>query len=181
MELAVGLIGGFLLGIFASGIAWLITERASRPLIDIVVDQNRAQGQSAGNPPHEFYHVRVRNVPAKWPLPGRRPAWACTARIDVLRQDGSRAIAGDVIARWTSQPEPLLPVIAQGQLGNVLDPARLMQARRMDVHGHSEEPVSVATKFEGDPDCYISQTKAICFRDGKIHHGVYRLDGTGYE
>ena len=42
MELAVGLIGGFLLGILASGIAWLITEYAAGPSLDIVPDQNRA-------------------------------------------------------------------------------------------------------------------------------------------
>ena len=144
MELAIGLIGGFLLGILASGIAWLITEYAAGPLLDIVADPNRAQGQSPGNPPHEFYHVRIRNLPARWPLPARRPAWACTARIDVFRQDGSRAITDGIVARWTSQPEPLLPVVSQGQVGNVLDPARLAQARRADVHGHLDERVSVA-------------------------------------
>src|SRR5437773_263330 len=185
MELVVGLIGGFLLGILASGIAWFITESATRPSLDIVVDQNRAHGQSPGNPPHEFYHVRVRNVPATRPLPGRRPAWACTASIDVFRQDGSRVIAGDVIARWTSQPEPLLPVIAQGQVGNVLDPARVMQARCMDVHGHSEEPISVAVKFEGEPDCYIFTNESYLFPrwqnpSWRIPPGQYRLRVTVY-
>ena len=69
MELVVGLIGGFLFGIVASGIAWLIAEYAVRPLLDIAVDNYRSQGQSPGNPPHEFYHVRVRNLPATRPLP----------------------------------------------------------------------------------------------------------------
>jgi hypothetical protein len=185
MELTVGLIGGFLLGILASGIAWLVTEYAASPSLDIVVDQNRARGQSQGNPPHEFYHVRVRNVPARRPLLGRRPAWACTARIDVFRQDGSRAITGDVIARWTSQPEPLLPVVTQGQVGNVLDPARLMQARRIDVHGHSEEPISIAVKFEGEPDCYIFTNESYLFSRWqnpawRIPPGQYRLRVTVY-
>src|SRR5690349_18667751 len=147
---------GFVLGVVSSAIVWLYAEFSSRPLIDIVVDRNRAQGQGEGNPPHEFYHVRVINVASRKFLPGRRPAWACRATIDVFRQDGSRAITGDdVIARWVSQPEPLLPIVSQGQIGNVLDPARLMQARRADVHGHSEEPLSVAVKFEGEPDCHI--------------------------
>jgi hypothetical protein len=185
MELAIGLIGGFLLGILASAIAWLITERASGPCLDIVVDQNRAQGQSSGNPPHEFYHVRVRNISAKWPLPGRRPAWACTASVEVFQRDGSRTITGDVIARWTSQPEPLLPVVTQGQVGNVLDPARVMQARRVDVHGHSEEPISVAVKFEGEQDCYIFTNESYLFPrwqnpSWRIPPGRYRLRVTIY-
>lgn len=185
MELTVGLIGGFLLGILASGIAWLITEYAAGPSLDIVVDKNREQGQSQGNPPYEFYHVRVRNMPAKWPLPGRKPAWVCTASIDVFRLDGSRAITGGIIARWTSHPEPLLPVVAQGQVENVLDPARLIQARRMDVHGHSEEPVSVAVKFEGDPDCYIFTNESYLFPlwqnpSWRLSPGRYRLRVTVY-
>ena len=163
MELAVGLLGGFVLGILASTIAWSITERAAGPRLEIVEDRNRFQGQTPGNPPHEFFHVRVRNIPARWPVPGRRPAWACTATIGVLRDDGSRMIAGDIFARWTSQPEPLLPVLAQGQPGNVLDPARLIQARRMDVHGHHEEQIAVAVKFEGEGDCHIFTNESYLF------------------
>jgi hypothetical protein len=185
MQLAVGLIGGFLLGILASGIAWLITEYAAGPFLDVVADPNRAQGQSPDNPPHEFYHVRVQNLPAKWPLPGRRPAWACTARIDVFRLDGSRAVPGDIIARWTSQPEPLLPVVSQGQVGNVLDPARLMQARRMDVHGHLEERVPVAVKFQGEPDCHVFTNESYLFPrwqnpSWRLPPGRYQLRVTVY-
>jgi hypothetical protein len=118
-------------------------------------------------------------------LPGRRPAWACTASIDVFRRDGSRAITRDVIARWASQPEPLLPVIAQGQVGNVLDPARVMQARRMDVHEHSDEPIPVAVKFEGDPDCYIFTNESYQFPRWqnpawRMPPGRYRLRVTVY-
>lgn len=176
MELAVG----FLLGIVASTIAWLITEYAASPSLDIVPDSNRFQGQSAGNPPHEFYHVRVLNLPARWPLPGRRPAWACSATLEVFRQDGSPAITSDIQARWTSQPEPLLPVVAQGQVGNVLDPARIMQARRMDVHGHHEELVSVAVKFESERDCYIFTNESYVFPKWqnpawRLPPGRYRL------
>lgn len=180
-----GIVVGFFLGILASVIAWLLTEKAVRPSLDIVVDQKRAQGQSQDYPPHAFYHVRVRNVPAICLSAGRRPAWACTASIDVFRQDGSRAITGDVKARWTSQPEPLLPVVAQGRAENVLDPGRLMQAQRMDVHGHSEEPISVAVKFEGEPDCYIFTNESYLFPrwqnpSWRIPPGQYRLRVTVY-
>jgi hypothetical protein len=180
MELSLGLLGGFLFGIAASTIAWVISEYLARPFLRIEVDQNRAQGQSPNNPPHEFYHVRVANLPARWPVPGRRPAWACTATIEVFGEDGTRRINGEIAGRWTSQPEPLLPVVAQGQVGNVLDPARVMQARRIDVHGHATEPMSIAFKFEGEPDCYIFTNESYVFPRWqnpawRLEQGRYRV------
>jgi hypothetical protein len=65
MELAIGLVGGFILGILGSTIAWVISEYLARPCLEIRVDGNRAQGQLPGNPPHEFYHVRVMNLPSR--------------------------------------------------------------------------------------------------------------------
>lgn len=155
MDLAIGLLGGFVLGIGASSIAWMITERLSQPKLEVRPDSSRYQAQLVGSAGHEFYHVVVSNAPTRWPVPGRQPAWACTARVEVYRPDGSREIAGEVHARWTSQPEPLLPVVVQGQQANVLDPARIMQSRRMDVHGHHDELVAVAIKFEDQADCHI--------------------------
>lgn len=154
---------GFGLGILASGTAWLLSEYAVRPLLDIIVDPNRSQGQNPGPHPHEFYHVRVRNLPARWPLPGRRPAWSCRGTIEVLRPDGSRAVPEEIQARWTSQPEPLLPVIAGHHVGSVLDPSRLMQARKIDVHSHFDEPMSLAVKFEGEEDCYVFSNESYLF------------------
>ena len=140
---SVGFIQGFLLGILASGIAWRFSERIVQPLLEIVVDLGRAQGQTPGNQSHEFYHVQVRNIPHNWPWPSRRPAWACRATIDVFLEDETCTFIADIPARWTSQPEPLLPVVSQGQVGNLQDPARIMQARKIDVHGHptGESPV----------------------------------------
>jgi hypothetical protein len=163
MELAIGLVGGFILGILGSTIAWVISEYLARPCLEIRVDGNRAQAQSGGNPPHEFYHVRVMNLPSRWPVPGRRPAWACTATIEVFREDGEPAVNGEIYGRWTSQPEPLLPVVSDGQVGNVLDPARVMQARKIDVHGHATEAMSIAVKFEEDPNCYIFTNESYLF------------------
>ena len=173
-----------MLGIGASTIAWVVSEYWARPSLDIVVDENRSQGQSPS--PHEFYHVRVRNLPPKWPLPGRRPAWACTAKIDVFPPDATGgAIAGEIFGRWTSQPEPLLPFVSQGQVGNVLDPARLMQARRIDVHGHSDEPMSIALKFEGEPNCCIFTNESYMFPKWQnpawcLPPGRYRVRVTVY-
>jgi hypothetical protein len=49
----------------------------------------------------------------------------------------------------------VLPVVSEEQAGNVLDPARIMQARKIDVNGHATEAMSIVVKLEEDPDCYI--------------------------
>jgi hypothetical protein len=174
VTLVIGLIGGFLLGIIASTIAWVISEHLARPVLDVVVDQGRAQGQVGENPPHQFYHVRVTNIPSRWPVPGRRPAWACRAIIEVFRQDGSRAINEDIVARWTSQPEPLVPVVSQGQVGNVVDFARVMQGRTMDVHGHRDELIPVVIKYEGEADCYIFTNESYLYPP-RMQNPAWRL------
>jgi hypothetical protein len=74
---------------------------------------------------------------------------------------------------------------SQGQVGKVLDPARLMQARRIDVQGHSEEPISVAVKFEGEPDCSIFTNESYLFPRWQnplwsLPLGRYRLRVTVY-
>jgi hypothetical protein len=60
-----------------------------------------------------------------------------------------------------------------------------MQARRIDVHGHSEEPISIAVKFEGEPDCYIFTNESYLFPrwqnpSWRIPPGQYRLRVTVY-
>jgi hypothetical protein len=87
-------------------------------------------------------------------------------------------------ARWTSQPEPLLPVVlsqavggASTQttflMGSVTDGARLIQARRMDVHCRSDESVSIAVKFDGEADCYIFSNES--YLSPKWQNPAWRL------
>jgi len=66
IEANVGIFVGFLLGILASAIAAILLDHAGRPFVGILRDDGaRAQGQNPGSPPHEFFHVRVRNLPAR--------------------------------------------------------------------------------------------------------------------
>src|SRR5215471_20989433 len=98
-ELVVGLLVGFVLGILGNMIAWVISEYWARPYLGMAVDRNRSQGAHPENPPHEFYHVLVTNLPSWWPVRGRRPAWACTATIEVFGEDGRRLIDEEIHAR----------------------------------------------------------------------------------
>jgi hypothetical protein len=150
------LIIGFVLGIVASGIAAIFYEHATSPLIAISLDERPlALGQHGNLPPHAFYHLRIRNLPAKLPFSSRKPAWSSKATIEVFDQSGNRVIAEPIHARWPSQPEPLIPAVVGSQQINLLDFARLMNARKVDVHSHEEEYISLAIKFDGQSECYI--------------------------
>lgn len=147
---------GFLLGIVASGIAAIVYEHLTRPLLQVLLEDGpRAIGQYPGLSPHEFYHLRVRNRPARRPFPGRKPAWSCKATIEVFGADGVRTIEEPIHVRWTSQPEPLTPAIAGNQSVSIVDFARLIMARKIDIHCHEDQQFSVALKFDGQPECYI--------------------------
>ncbi|MBU4258111.1 MAG: hypothetical protein KKI12_06310 [Proteobacteria bacterium] len=175
------LLAGFLLGILASGIAALVYEYASRPFLETVTDDSgRAQGQLPDAKPHEFYHLKVRNRPAKWPLPGRKPGWSSKATIEIFNTDGSRVIENPIPARWTSQPEPLIPILQAGQPANLLDPAKIITGRRLDVHGHEDQQLSIAIKFEGEPECHIFSNESYQFQRWRnpawcLKTGTYRL------
>lgn len=165
---------GFVLGIFASVIAGLVYEYATRPLVKCFIDKSgRAQGQALGQPPHEFFHLVVRNLPARWPIPGRKPAWSCKVTIEVFNSDGSPAIQNSITGRWTSQPEPLLPIINAGQPANIIDPAKIVAARKIDVHQHENQQISLAVKFEGELECYIFSNESYLFQ--KWQNPAWRL------
>jgi hypothetical protein len=179
------LVEGFLLGIVASGIAWRVAEYMVQPSLEIVVDTNRARvGES-----HEFYHVRVRNTLHEWPWPGRRPAWACSATIDVFQENRTRAIIEAVPGRWASQPEPLLPVgignreaehAPESQVGLWFDIARVIQGRRIDVHSHRYEALSIALKYEGEPECYLFSNESYDPHYPQLRNPAWCLDRGRY-
>ncbi len=171
---------GFFLGIVASGIAAIIYEWATSPRIEISLDERPlAMGQRPDRPPHAFYHLRIRNHPTKLPLSSRKPAWSSKATIEVLNPDGTRAIADPIYARWPSQPEPLIPAVAGNQPVNLVDFARLMNARKVDIHAHEDEYIALALKFEGQPECYIFSNESYlhdwCNPAWRLNKGVYRI------
>lgn len=150
------LVIGLLLGIAASGIVAVAYDRVTRPLVEISLDHRPlALGQYPNLAPLAFYHLKIRNCPVTWSLASRKPAWSSKATIEVFNTEGTRAIAEPIHARWTSQPEPLIPAIAGDQLINVVDFARLMNARKVDIHSHEDEFISLAVKYDGQSECYI--------------------------
>lgn len=161
-------------GILASGIAALIYDRATRPRLRIEVDESgRVRDQAQGL--HEFHHLIVRNRKAIWPFPGRRPAWSATARLEVLDTDGRSVVQVPVYARWTSQPEPLIPVVAGVNAGNLIDPARLVTGRKVDVHSHEDQQISLLIKYDGEDDCYIFSNESYFYSGTRWQHPAMRI------
>ena len=155
---------GFVLGIVASGIAAIVYERATRPLLDVRLDDGpRALRQYPGIPPLEFYHLKVHNRSAIWPFPGRKPAWSCKGTIEVLGKDRVRVVPEPIHVRWTSQPEPLMPAIAGNQSVSIVDFARLIIAQKIDIHSHEDQQFSVALKSDGQPECYIFSNESYLY------------------
>lgn len=177
---------GFLLGILASGIATLVYEYSTRPLLQVLIDDSpRAQGEKPDRAPYEFYHLKVRNVPPKWPLLGRKPAWACKATIEVFDLNGKRVIPDPIIARWPSQPEPLLPAVNAGQVTNLRDPTRIVAAQMIDVHTHEDQQLNAAIKYEGSQDCHLFSNESYFYPKWQnpawmLGAGTYRLRVTLY-
>lgn len=173
---------GFVLGIVASGIAAVLYERATSPLVEISLDDRPlALGQYGNLPPLAFYHLKVRNLSSRLPLSSRKPAWSSKATIEVFNPDGTRAIAEPIHARWTSQPEPLIPAVAGDQSINLVDFARLMNARKVDIHAHEDEYISLAVKYEGQPECFIFSNESYLHPPAwsnpawRLNSGKYRV------
>lgn len=160
MELLIGA----LLRVLASVVAAIIYDRCTRPLLVIdTADGPRAQGQAEGAPPHEFFHVRLRNRPARWPLSGRKPAWSCQATLEVVTHDGASTVLGPIAARWTSLPEPVLAIGFGGAIVHIPDVAQMLTGRRVDVHNHEDQILAVALKFEGDDGCFLFTNESYAF------------------
>lgn len=155
----------FFLGVVASAAVVLWYEYSTRPLLRVLLDDTPpAKGHAEGRSPHAFYHLKVRNEAAVWPLPGRKPAWSCKATIELLDQDGNLTLTEPIIGRWISQPEPLIPVIHEGQVLNIIDPARLIAAQKMDIHCHEDQRISIALKFDGRPDCHLFSNESYYYK-----------------
>ena len=177
---------GFLLGIIASSVSVLIYEYASRPRLRTVMDDGgKAGGTHPDGGEYEFYHLKVCNLPAKRPLPGRKPAWSSSAHIEVFDLFGQRVIPDNIPVRWTSQPEPLERAIKDGQPVNLLDPAKLIMGRKVDVHQHEDQQIAVAVKFEGEDEFHIFTNESYLFPRWqnpawRLGRGAYRVRVTVY-
>ncbi|MEM4379496.1 MAG: hypothetical protein QXL01_02265 [Thermoplasmatales archaeon] len=180
------LLTGFFLGIFASAIAAILIDYSTRPFLALGLDDSPpVQGQSPGSPAHAFYHLKVKNMPAKWPLSGRRPAWSCQATIEVLSEDGRHSLFGPIPARWVSQPEPIVSFISAGNVIHFPDVAKMIAGRKIDIHSHEDQKIVIAVKFEGETDCFLFTNESYAFPrwsnpQWKLGQGRYRLRVTIY-
>ena len=180
------LFAGFLLGILASGIAALVFDRATSPKLEIVVDSGaRALGDLPDGTKLEYHHVVVRNARTPWPLPGRRPAWACQASITVFKWTGEPLTVVPIRARWASQPMPVSSFVVGDRVVLAADMAKIIAGRRVDIYTHQDERLNVALKHQGQSGIHLFTNESLEFERGcnpawKLEPGTYRLRVTLY-
>jgi hypothetical protein len=180
------LFAGFLLGIVASGIAALVFDRATSPKLEIVVDSGpRALGDLPDGTKLEYHHVVVRNARTRWPLPGRRPAWACQASITVFKWTGEPLTVVPIRARWASQPMPVSSFVVGDRVVLAPDMAKIIAGRRVDIYTHQDERLNVALKHQGQSGIHLFTNESLEFERGcnpawKVEPGTYRLRVTLY-
>jgi len=158
------LVLGFALGIISSYVAAILYDRLTQPKLVVFAGAGRDQGGGVGGEPlHEFYHLIVRNESAHWPVSGRKPAWDCAASIEVVDKRGQRVLPEAINGRWASQPQPIMPVSTSAPGTGAIDFGRLVLARKINVHSHDDQSLSVALKYEGSPDCYLFSNESYLF------------------
>jgi hypothetical protein len=162
-----GLLIAFALGVAASVAAAWVVEYGARPSLRVGNPQAwgiRRQFPKTGGGFEQaaFYHLLVRNVRRRFGLLGPRAAWACHASIELTAEAGGFRIL-PIDGRWSAHPEPVAP--AAGPSGQVLllDHAKILTGRRIDVHGHMPLELCIAIKFEGEADCYLFNNDSYVF------------------
>ncbi len=175
------LLVGALVGAIGSLLATWYYERATRPSLEIIEDDNPPAAdhfKDRGWPPHKFLQLKVRQKRGRWLFRTRRPAWATRATMTVHKQDGTRAISEEIVARWSGAPEPLATASLGNQVIQVWDISKLPLGQRFDIHANAEQQLAVAVKFEGERECWIFSNESYpCKRWQKPE---WRLDAGTY-
>jgi len=182
----------FIVGFLASLASVILYERGKRPSLKVSLGSTR-DDQKQGITPYRFVHVAVENKPVWWPLKlitDRSIAYACHAVIRVHHQpDKKRAIAQDILARWSRTPELLQTAAISTTAGPVMlqipDITKLSQGRRMDIFPSYKEEIAIAIKFDGDAECYMFSNESYLIhnplQNKPWRNPVWKLDIGNYD
>jgi hypothetical protein len=105
--------------------------------------------------------------------------------LEVRSADGRAPLLQPIPARWISQPEPILTLGIGGQAVQIPDVARMLAGRRIDIHNHEDQVMSVAVKFEGTPEIHLFTNESYVFHwwqnpAWSLPQGRHRLRVTVY-
>lgn len=173
------LLAGFLLGILASAIAAVVFDRSTSPRLEILPDTGpRALADLPDGTRQEYHHVLVKNSRTRWPLPDRRPAWACQATITVFRWTGEPLTVVPIRARWASQPSPISSFVIGDRIIQAADMAKIIAGRRIDIYTHQEERLTIALKHQGKSEIHLFSNESYQFE--RACNPAWRLDVGSY-
>ena len=100
-----------------------------------------------------FLHVNVQNVPRLRPFSRilqREAAAQCRVAVRLVH-GGAGGNDVEFPGKWSSSPEPLIPIPGGGY---TFDPSKIPLLERKDIHPGEPEPFAVAVKHKGDLSCY---------------------------
>lgn len=136
----------------------IFVENLRRPRLKFSIGPSEdIQRQLAGGP-ITFRSVRVTVTHIgllrgfRWMLRG--PASQCRATVTFHHLDGQNVFGRGMRARWAGTPEPVLPMMNQGQIVFVLDPHKVVADSRVDIFPEESETLDVAVRFDNDNACY---------------------------
>src|SRR5262249_50539524 len=134
-----GIFETLLLGFIASLTVVIVFEYIIQPKLKVTAEKSPSLAPDSLNPQFAFYHVMVTNLPAMPLFPNRRPVWSCQAQIEVWNLEGKSMLATPILARWSSQPEPHTTVTIKNTVTKIVDMAKIIAGRKIDIHSHVPE------------------------------------------
>lgn len=135
----------------------IIVENLRRPKLKFSIGPSAdIQRDAGGRITFRSVRVTVTHIGllrgCRWMLRG--PASQCRATVTFHHLDGQNVFGRGMQARWAGTPEPVLPMMNQGQIVFVLDPHKVVADSRVDIFPEESETLDVAVRFDNDAACY---------------------------
>ena len=150
-------LGAVVVGGLITIVVTIVVEWVRKPKLDIEIgdpaDNNYPSGQIQQG---RFIYLHVHNKPLsffRWMA--RNPALQCHGTITFHDMEGQRIFDRAMPIRWSDSPEPIAPqVVVNNTAVTLIDPHRIGDIERRDIHPGESERMDIVARFENDTECY---------------------------
>jgi len=144
LGLVMAIVSAFLSAVFA---LWYQGRNGPRFTIAVGITTDDYRGIPPRSRHVRFTHITVVNSPRHYKLVPRRTAYACHGWVDFLNMEG-RQVVPRMPIRWNGAPEPLKPVLTDGDLALLYDPSLLRSGGYIDIPPDRSATISPALRLE---------------------------------
>jgi hypothetical protein len=152
---------GVLIGVVSSAVVAFFVEWQRQPRLAISIAPSadndfRNQGFPAGLMRGLRVLVTNKPLPRVLRFMKRDAARTCRATLRFLHLDGTDYIANGMTGRWVASVEPVAPQLRldSGQVGTLIDIARLNVASEIDIPAGESEQLDVANRCDAEVDAF---------------------------